>query len=132
MADKRDEILRSVLSRHKLVLKDVLGKRRDSYLVDARRDAAKQLYAAGFTVARIAQILKKSHWTAKHYIDDTHADRRNIHCRARLTLQTLDSHSSAAIHDIARELGISPVTLAARWITESLQRFMEAEQCQEK
>jgi uncharacterized protein YjcR len=113
-------------------LKDVLGKRRDSYLVDARRDAAKQLYAAGFTVPRIAEILKKSPWTAKHYIDDAHADRKNIHARARLTLQTLDSRTSAAIHDIAAELGISPVTLAARWITESLQRFMETEQCKGK
>jgi hypothetical protein len=117
-AQLRDDIMRSVLAKHELGAKDFFSEYRDSNLVAARRDAAKQLHAAGFAPLSIARIIKRNRSTVDHYIYNYTGKKRE---RARI-LRALERVVPRDISDVVGEIaaaeGVSPVMLVAQWISE--------------
>jgi hypothetical protein len=116
-ADMRREIIAAVLGKYELTPEEFFGRGRSRCYTVARRDAAKQLSAAGFSVVAISRIIKRNRSTIDHYLYDYVGKKRD---RARIlgALRKAPQGVTDIVGAIAAVEGISPVTLVAQWIGE--------------
>ena len=122
-ATLRDEILAAVLYRHGYGAEDFFSARRTEGLVAARRDAAKQLLAAGFSFRRTAEILQRNVTTIEYYIrgHNVMKGQRRHRARAWRLLYMLPNDHRETIEQIADVRGISPYDIVRDWLIDRAQ-----------
>lgn len=122
----RDEIIADVLYRHSLCAEDFFSKRRADYLVDARRDAAQRLVAAGFTQKRVAEIIGRDRETVGYYFEVARKGKKRQRARTWRLLHMLPNEHREVIERTAADKGISPYDLARDWLIERAAAAMAA------
>lgn len=63
------EIVRLVAAKHRIEVSDITGKGRSKKLWAARREAVVSLRHEGFSLGRIAHVLKRGKTTVEHYLN---------------------------------------------------------------
>lgn len=111
-------IIDSVTRVHGVTLDEIKGTSRAAYLVDARRDAACRLRAAGFTITRIAQILERDNSTIDYYVYGKRKATKRADARAAAMLFSVPEVTRETIKAVAEAEGVSIRTIVAEWLTE--------------
>lgn len=108
----RDEIISSVLAKHRVDPLDFFSTSRDCDLTEARRDAARQLSEAGFTHTRIAKLLRRDRSTIDYYLEQT--GRSRLHAM----MEPLPTEVKQTVKAIAEAEGVTVYALIREWISE--------------
>jgi hypothetical protein len=115
----RQEILDMVCVEYGVTMEDLLGKRRMPVFVDARKDAARRLSEIGFSISRIAQILKRDHTTIEFYFGKKEMRQRTgDHPSGYRMRMWLPEDLRAAIGACAARRGITPSAVFLEWLRE--------------
>jgi chromosomal replication initiation ATPase DnaA len=69
-------IIREVMRQFNIGPKDFFGTSRVTHLVNARRDAIRQLTEAGFSLAAIARLTKRHYSTVQYWTHPSYRERQ--------------------------------------------------------
>lgn len=111
------QIIKSVLRSHRLHQDDFFGPCRMPHLVEARRDAARQLVAAGFPPTFAARLLKRNHTTVLYYLDRLPVSKA-LRYHGRKILRHLAPDTANVVTEFAKAEGVSVHMLMATWVVE--------------
>lgn len=115
---KRKQILSAVMAEHGFGSEDFFSRRRTDDLVDARRDAAKRLLAAGFAPRRVAEILKRNVSTITYYASGEMKSQKRWRARVWRLLHMLPNEDRETIQRLATARCVSPYDMARDWLIE--------------
>jgi len=73
---KGHAIIKDVMQRRRIGVKDFFGTSRMTHLVDARRVAIRRLQAAGFDNAAVARLMKRNYSTIQYWTHPNYRKRQ--------------------------------------------------------
>ena len=114
----RKRIIDQVLEDHNITMAELVGRSRIERFVDARRDAAIMLMAAGFKMTRICEIMRRDHTTIHSYFSHTKREKMRARKRGQIVLDVLPDDVQGIVAEYAKANDTSPLTTVIEWISE--------------
>jgi transposase len=118
------QIIDSVIKRRKIHSDDFFDGSREPFLVAARREAARLLFAEGFNSQQIARRLKRDHTTVLNYLPKME-EAKKARRAARIVTRKLSDGAHHLVIETAKRQGITAEELIARWVEERAQFEMQ-------
>ncbi len=114
----RKRIVSEVLEDNGISMAELVGRSRIPRIVDARREAAVMLLAEGFSIGRIAKILRRDHATVLYYFSDKKREKMRNRQRGQIVLDVLNADVRAIVAAYAKATDATPLTTVIEWISE--------------